>query len=165
MRTISVMGPAEDPVLRGIVERCPRVAQVTSLDALALHLERLEAEGPTTLDLIGHSTPHNLLRLAGAVVDPYRPEVATFFSGLAESGVFDRLHVSGVRLLGCHTAVGPAAQRALRRLSWTLRRPVWGTVKGLLKSHYSFEGFNPAFRRLLVEAADLPVPAASAASR
>ncbi|WP_437296346.1 hypothetical protein [Sorangium sp. So ce426] len=161
---ISVMGPAEDPVLRGIVERCPRIVQVASLDALALHLERrAAAEGPTTLDLNGHSTPHNLLRFAGVVVDLFQPEVAAFFSGLSESGVLDRLHVSGVRLLGCHTALGPVAQRTLRRLSRTLRRPVWGTVTGLLKSHYDAEGLNPAFRRLLVEAAGSPVQAASAA--
>lgn len=160
MPAISVMGPADDPVLRGIARRCPRIVELVSLGALAPHLSRLihercaaQAGGPTTLDLVGHSTPHNLLRFAGTVVDPYEPDVARLFVGLAESGVLDQLHVSGVRLLGCHTALGPAAQRALRGLSRILRRPVWGTVKGLLKSHYDAEGLHPAFHHLLIEAA------------
>ena len=156
MPPISVMGSSDDPVLRGIARRCPRVVELASLDALVPHLARCAApaEGPTTLDLVGHSTPTNLLRFAGTVVDPYQPDVARFFSGLSEGGVLDRLQVSGVRLLGCHTALGPVARRALRRLSRILRRPVWGTAKGLLKSHYDVEGFHPAFHHLLVEAAD-----------
>ena len=157
---ISMMGPAEDPVLRRLVRRCPRIVQVASLEALAEHLELRAAfrpEGPTTLDLIGHSAPNNLLRFAGTVVDMFQPEVAAFFSELSRRTLLDRLQVTGVRLLGCHTARGPAAHRSIRQLSRTLRRPVWGTVTALLGSHYEADGFHPAFRDLLVSAADLPV--------
>jgi hypothetical protein len=60
-----------------------------------------------------------------------------------------------VRLLGCETAVSPGGQRTLRLLAQTLRVPVFGATRPLMKSHYDERGFNPAFARVVVEAAEL----------
>ena len=46
-------------------------------------------------------------------------------------------------------------QRTLRLLARTLRLPVFGTLKPLMKSHYDERGFNPAFAQVLVEASEL----------
>jgi len=59
-----------------------------------------------------------------------------------------------LRLLGCETAVSPGGQRTLRLLARTLRVPVLGSTRPLLKSHYDERGFNPAFAHVLVEASD-----------
>ena len=80
------------------------------------------------------------------------PHVAGFFRSLAQARLLPRLHVTAVRLLGCETAVTDAGQRTLRMLSQTLRLPVFGTCKPLLKSHSDSAGFNPAFAHILVEA-------------
>jgi hypothetical protein len=73
-------------------------------------------------------------------------------SVLALVGLLPRLQVTAVRLLGCETAVTDAGQRTLRMLSQTLRLPVFGTRKPLLKSHSNSAGFDPAFAHLLTEA-------------
>jgi hypothetical protein len=80
------------------------------------------------------------------------PQVSAFFRGLAQAGLLPRLQVAAVRLLGCETAVTDAGQRTLRMLSQTLRLPVFGTRKPLLKSHSNSAGFDPAFAHLLTEA-------------
>jgi hypothetical protein len=55
--------------------------------------------------------------------------------------------------------VTDAGQRTLRMLSQTLRLPVFGTRKPLLKSHSTSAGFDPAFAHLLTEAsATRPAP-------
>lgn len=63
--------------------------------------------------------------------------------------------VVAVRLLGCETAVSPGGKRTLRLLARTLRIPVFGSIKPLMKSHYDKLGFNPAFAHILVEASEL----------
>src|SRR5205807_911213 len=69
-----------------------------------------------------------------------------------------RLRVTAVRMLGCETAVTDAGQRTLRMLSQTLRLPVFGTTKPLLKTHSNGAGFDPAFAHILIEAAALTGP-------
>src|SRR5438132_10872179 len=86
------------------------------------------------------------------MLDPY---VAGFFGTLARDQLLTRLHVTAVRLLGCETAVTDAGQRTLRMLSQTLRLPVFGTTKPLLKSHSNSAGFDPAFAHILIEATAL----------
>ena len=74
------------------------------------------------------------------------------------------LPVTTVRLLGCETTVTDAGQRTLRMLSHTLRLPVFGTTKPLLKSHSNSAGFDPAFAHILIEATALtggPTPCGS----
>jgi hypothetical protein len=125
-----------------------------SLVELRAILER-RLEGtpsPATLDLIGHSTrEHHLLRLGATPIDMLDPYVARFFGTLAEARLLPRAGIVAVRLLGCETAVTDAGQRTMRMLSWTLRLPVFGTLKPLLKSHSGAAGFDPSFTHLLVE--------------
>lgn len=83
------------------------------------------------------------------------PVVARFFRSIAADCLLPRLEVVAVRLLGCETAVSPGGKRTLRFLARTLRIPVFGTLKPLMKSHYDKLGFNPAFAHILAEASEL----------
>jgi hypothetical protein len=40
-------------------------------------------------------------------------------------------------------------------LARTLRLPVFGAIRPLMKSHYDEHGFNPAFAHVLVEASEV----------
>jgi hypothetical protein len=142
--------------------RAPRCVNLQSAGSLAELREALDEHrrddpvSPAMLDLIGHSTrDHHLLRLGDTPIDMLDHRVAGFFGGLARSGVLPRLHIGAVRLLGCETAVTDSGQRTVRMLAQTLRLPVFGTLKPLLKSHSTVDGFDPAFHHLLIEASDL----------
>ena len=145
---------AED-FFAGSAARCVILWRAAGLAELREVLERcLDLPvRPSTLDLIGHSTRgHHLLRLGQTPIDMLDPQVSAFFRGLAQAGLLPRLQVAAVRLLGCETAVTDAGQRTLRMLAQTLRLPVFGTRKPLLKSHSNSAGFDPAFAHLLTEA-------------
>ncbi len=138
----------------GRAARCVHLHHAASLAELHDVLERRldDAVSPATLDLIGHSTrEHHLLRLGATPIDMLDPGVARFFRALAEARLLPRLQITAVRLLGCETAVTDAGQRTLRMLRQTLRLPVFGTSKPLLKSHSNAYGFDPAFAHILVE--------------
>jgi hypothetical protein len=142
----------------GRAARCVTLRHAASLAELqdVLHHRLDDPTQPVTLDLIGHSTRgHRLLRLGRTPIDMLDPRVADFFATLARDQLLTRLHVTAVRLLGCETAVTDAGQRTLRMLSHTLRLPVFGTTKPLLKTHSNSAGFDPAFARILIEAAAL----------
>jgi hypothetical protein len=142
----------------GRAARCVHLQHAASLAELRDVLERRvdDAVSPATLDLIGHSTrDHHLLRLGGTSIDMLDPGVARFFRALAEARLLPRLQITAVRLLGCETAVTDAGQRTLRMLWQTLRLPVFGTQKPLLKSHSNTNGFDPAFAHILIEASTL----------
>jgi hypothetical protein len=135
--------------------RCRNLWHAGSLAQLRTGLEaHLEHAGsPATLDLLGHSTrEHHLLRLGDTPINMLDPSVARFFHTLARDHLLPRLQIVAVRLLGCETAVTDAGRRTLRLLAHTLRLPVFGTVKPLLKSHYDTNGFNPTFTHILIEA-------------
>jgi hypothetical protein len=158
---------AED-FFAGPAARCVILWHAAGLAELRQVLERcldLPAR-PSTLDLIGHATRgHRLLRLGQTPIDMLDPQVAAFFRALAQAGLLPRLQVTAVRLLGCETAVTDAGQRTLRMLSQTLRLPVFGTRKPLLKSHSNSVGFDPAFAHLLTEASATRQPLGTAGSR
>ena len=142
----------------GRAARCVQLQRAGSLAELRDVLDRRldDAVSPTTLDLIGHSTrEHHLLRLGATPIDMLDPGVARFFRALAEARLLPRLQITAVRLLGCETAVTDAGQRTLRMLWHTLRLPVFGTQKPLLKSHSNAHGFDPAFAHILSEASSL----------
>ena len=142
----------------GRAARCVTLRHAASLAGLREVLEHCldDPAQPVTLDLIGHSTRgHRLLRLGQTPIDMLDPHVAGFFGTLARDQLLTRLHVTAVRLLGCETAVTDAGQRTLRMLSQTLRLPVFGTIKPLLKSHSNSAGFDPAFAHILIEATAL----------
>ena len=142
----------------GRAARCVHLHHAASLAELRDVLERRldDAVSPATLDLIGHSTrEHHLLRLGATPIDMLDPGVARFFRALAEAHLLPRLQITAVRLLGCETAVTDAGQRTLRMLGQTLRLPVFGTTKPLLKSHSNAHGFDPAFAHILVESSNI----------
>jgi hypothetical protein len=142
----------------GRAPRCVTLRHAASLAELREALDRCldDPAQPVTLDLIGHATRgHRLLRLGQTPIDMLDPHVAGFFATLARDQLLTRLHVTAVRLLGCETAVTDAGQRTLRMLSQTLRLPVFGTTKPLLKSHSNSAGFDPAFAHILIEATAL----------
>jgi hypothetical protein len=156
--SLNVISPDTIDLFFGPVARCAVLHRAGSLTELRAVLEgRLAGtQAPCTLDLIGHSTrDHHLLRLGDEAVDMLNPFAARFFRTLAADCLLPRLGVTAVRLLGCETAVSPGGQRTLRLLARTLRLPVFGTNRTLMKSHYDEHGFNPAFAHVLVEAAEL----------
>ena len=156
--SLNIISPDVEGLFFGAVARCVDLHRANSLDDLRAVLER-RLDGPTspmTLDLLGHSTrDHHLLRLGNDRIDMLDPVVARFFRTMSDDHLLSRLEVVAVRLLGCETAVTPGGRRTLRLLARTLRLPVYGSIKPLMKSHYDKLGFNPAFARILVEASEL----------
>jgi hypothetical protein len=157
IRPFNVASPdCSEAFFAGRVTRCRGLVHAGSLGGLRRVLdERARAHpepAPITLDLIGHATRgHRLLRLGRTPIDMLDRTVAAFFDDLGGSGLLDRLGVVSVRLLGCDTGVTPSGRRTLRMLSRALRRPVYGTVFPLLKSHCDVDGFDPRFEHLLVQ--------------
>ncbi len=156
--SLNIISPDVERLLFGAPARCSDLHRASSLDELRAVLER-RLDGPTppmTVDLIGHSTrDHHLLRLGHTAIDMLDPVVARFFRSLTDDRLLSRLGVVAVRLLGCETAVSPGGKQTLRLLARTLRLPVFGASKPLMKSHYDQLGFDPAFARVLVEASGL----------
>lgn len=159
LTSLNVASPdCAEAFFAGRQPRCVDMHHASSLAELRAVLERHldDATTPRSLDLIGHSTrDHHLLRLGSTPIDMLNPAVARFFGAIAQEGLLPRLQVGAVRLLGCETAVTEAGQRTLRMLAQTVRLPVYGTVKPLVKSHSNARGFDPAFTGILVEASAL----------
>ena len=129
--------------IRGAIE-------VGSLAALRAALVAVAPPGPSSLDLYAHATRgHHHLRLGRDVVDVLAPDVAAWFADLVAAGVLARSGVAQIRLLGCATAVGPAARASLTRLARITGCAVVGTRKPLLAPHHGPDGLRPAFAHLL----------------
>lgn len=153
---ITIAGRDNDSTVQGMIDRCREVHRAGTLDELRAVLEGLPERRAASLDLVGHSTrPARLLRLDQTVIDMFDARVAAFFEQLAGDGVLARIGVVSLRLLGCSTASQPPGQRTIQRLARVLGMPVYGTTKPIMKSHYTAEGFNPAFAQLLVGSAQL----------
>jgi hypothetical protein len=153
--SLNVVSPDAETIFCGRPARPVPLHRAGSLPELRTVLER-HLDGvvsPVMLDLMGHSTrDHHLLRLGDTPIDMLDRHVARFFGALADSRLLVHLDIVAVRLLGCETAVTDAGHRTMRMLSRTLRLPVYGTLKPLMKSHTDSNGFNPSFAHLLVEA-------------
>lgn len=131
--------------------------RVGSLDDVRLHVERIPIgrDRATSLDLIAHTTrDHKLLRVGRDVLDMFKPAVRAQFGQLAADDVLAARGIVQVRLLGCESATRATGLRTMQRLSRTLRVPVYGTSKPLMKSHFDRNGFNPAFEHVLIAAED-----------
>jgi hypothetical protein len=156
---ISIASPdCAEAFFAGRAARCVELRRAASLAELREVLDGHQDDKlrPGALDLIGHSTrEHHLLRLGQTPIDMLDRDVARFFRTMAEDRLLPRLRITAVRLLGCETAVTESGQRTLRMLAHTLRLPVYGSLKPLLKSHSAADGFDPAFSRILVEATAL----------
>lgn len=124
--------------------------EVTALDELGCALRATPTPIATSLDLYGHSTRgHHHLRIGRDVVDALDLRVASFFAALAADLVFARASVIQLRVLGCATAIGPAARASLARLARITGLPVVGTRRALLAAHHDPDGFRPEFARVL----------------
>jgi hypothetical protein len=111
---------------------------------------------PKTLDLVGHSVAGtSVLQLGDWVIDSARPGVTAFFRELADHEVLPRLGIHAVRLLGCRTAETAQARKTIVALSEILGLEVYGTTGIVFANHYNAQGFDPAWRFLLVGSSDL----------
>ncbi len=100
------------------------------------------ASTPRTLDLIGHSTPdRSLLILGDWVIDGTSAKVLSFFRGLVDEGVFARLGITAIRLLGCETAVSATGRLTLIALSDLTELEVFGTSMMINETSYAADGF------------------------
>ncbi len=139
-----------------------RVRVVASLEELHTELKAVADRAPhgaRTLDLIGHTTrDHHLLRFGDTAIDMFRPSVARLFATIRSEQLLHRLGITAVRLLGCGTALTPSGPRTMQRLARTLDVPVYGSIKPLMNTHYTRDGFNPKFEHVLLEASQLPNP-------
>ena len=153
--SLNIVSTDVESLLFGPVQQRAGFHRVASLGDVRAVLEgRTGVPGQrVNLDLIGHSTrDHHLLLLGDTPVDMFDRGVAQWFRSLAADQLLERLGVVAVRLLGCETAVSTGGRRTMRLLASTLRVPVFGASKPLMKSHYDELGFNPAFAHVLVEA-------------
>jgi hypothetical protein len=159
LTSLNVASPdCAEAFFAGRAPRCVNLHHAASLADLRDVLERRldDVACPATLDLIGHSTRgHHLLRLGKTPIDMLDPAVSRFFLAVAAERLLPRLQIAAVRLLGCETAVTESGQRTLRMLAYTLRLPVYGTLKPLMKTHSGAGGFDPAFTHILIEASAL----------
>lgn len=111
---------------------------------------------PKTLDLIGHTTSEkSLLMLGEWVIDAMNPTVTSFFRDIADAGVFERLGITAMRLLGCSSADTAHGRWTICKLAEILGVEVYGTTGIMLASHYGPDGLADERGYLLVSATDL----------
>lgn len=82
-------------------------------------------------------------------MDALDHRVASFFAALVADQAFNRAGIVQIRLLGCSTAIGPAARASLTRLARITGVPVVGTRRALLAAHHGPDGFRPEFAGVL----------------
>jgi hypothetical protein len=109
-----------------------------------------------TLDLLGHSTGRRLLQLGSTEIDPAHPDVRREFERLAREGVLARLNIDELRLLGCQTAMSPAGQETIRRLTQLLGIRVVGTTKLVYAAYFGDTGLKGRYEDILCDASSLP---------
>jgi hypothetical protein len=158
---ICLVAPDVDVPLRAS-DSAWRIRTVASLEEVHVELKALAGtahSGTRALDVVGHSTRvDHFLRLGNTPIDMTRPSIARVFAAIRNEQLLEQLGVVAVRLLGCSTALMPSGQRTMQRLARTLDVPVYGSIKALLYSHYTSDGFNPKFEHVLIEASQLPKP-------
>lgn len=157
---LSILAQPTDGELQCIANIVEHHIIVDGRSDLEIALGTLLAQGapPTakTLDLIGHATPgKSLLSLGEWVIDIASPTVSAYFRELADHDVFERLGITGMRLLGCRTADTSAGRATIVGLAELLGIDVYGTRGILFASHYTARGFSDDHRYLLVSNRDL----------
>ena len=126
--------------------RCTEARVVDGLDELDAIVR--EVGGVTRLDLVGHSTRgHHYLRLGRDALDLFDPRIVALVTALRPA----LATIRQLRLLGCSTAVGPAARASMARLASLSGCVVSGTTAPLLPAHYDAAGFRDQFSRVLVD--------------
>jgi len=129
---INVSGVDPRGPLAAVQDRIDGAGKVSSITGLYQLLADLQHAGPcapaATLDLIGPSTGHGLLQLGSSVIDASVPAVLDLFEWIGHERVLPRLGVRELRLIGCRTAIEPAAHDTMRRLAELVGVPVTGTT-------------------------------------
>jgi hypothetical protein len=155
-----VISAFADAELAAIRQTIPHAVAVEGRADLELLLGRVleERVKPTakTLDFIGHTTSgKSLLVLGDWVIDATNKSVMSFFRGLADQDVPNRLGIEAVRLLGCTSADTAHGRWTVCALADVLGIEVYGTTGLLLASHYDQAGFRHDARYLLASATQL----------
>jgi hypothetical protein len=111
---------------------------------------------PKTLDLIGHASPdRSLLVLGDWLIDGTRSKVSSFFRGLDDCEVLQRIGITAIRLLGCETGVSEAGRHTLLALSEILKVETYGTTQTVGPSSYDENGFLDSHTSTLVSATEI----------
>jgi hypothetical protein len=144
---LSLIGAFADDPLRRIRDVLSRPVVVDGRGDLEGVLNRLVIEGleptPKTLDLIGHSTPdRSLLTIGDWVIDGTSSKVLSFFRGLTDCEVWERLGIHAIRLLGCETASSDAARLTIVALADITEVEVFGTKQLIDAGVYDGDGFR-----------------------
>jgi len=149
-------GDGEVARIRAMLSNAVVVAGRSDVEAVLGALVGHGAPAMTrTLDLIGHSTPdRSLLAIGDWVIDGTRSKVLSFFRGLADEGVFARLGIVAIRLLGCETAVMEGGRLTLIALADTTGLEVFGTNQMISAAHCDAAGFRDDYRHVLVSSRD-----------
>lgn len=141
MSRLSLISDSKDRELDAIRRTVRVLEPVAGHDGLVETLEAYAHRGTriATLDLIGHSRDPGFLMLGGWALDDAPQTAGTF--GVSIRPLLDALGVMELRLLGCSTGATERGRAALRRISFAVRRDVFGTRRFLSKNDYGPEGF------------------------
>src|SRR5436853_267017 len=109
-----------------------------------------------TLDLIGASTGHGLLQLGSSVIDASVPAVLDLFEWIGHERVLPTLGVRELRLIGCRTAIEPAAHDTMRRLAELVGVPITGTTTLIYRDNFRRTGLDGDLDATMIDARSLP---------
>ena len=142
---INVSGADARGALLAVQERVAGASLVSSISGLYRLLADLQhvrgAEtAASTLDLIGATTGTGMLQLGSSVIDAGVHVVHEVFEWIGKERILSALGVKELRLIGCRTAVEPAAQETMRRLAQLVGVPVSGTTTLIHADHFGDRG-------------------------
>lgn len=143
---INVSGVDARGPLVAVQDRVVGAGLVSSITGLYRFLADLQRVGgpatESTLDLIGPATGTGLLQLGSSVIDANVPAVLELFEWIGREQILRSLGVRELRLVGCRTAIEPAAQETMRRLAQLVGVPVSGTTTIIHRDHFRDRGLD-----------------------
>jgi len=157
---INVSGVDPRGPLAAVQDRIDGAGKVSSITGLYQLLADLQHAGPcapaATLDLIGASTGHGLLQLGSSVIDASVPAVLDLFEWIGHERVLPTLGVRELRLIGCRTAIEPAAHDTMRRLAELVGVPITGTTTLIYRDNFRRTGLDGDLDATMIDARSLP---------
>jgi hypothetical protein len=143
---INVSGVDARGPLIAVQDRLAGAGLVSSITGLYRFLADLQRVGgpatESTLDLIGPSTGTGLLQLGSSVIDASVPTVLEIFEWIGREQLLRALGVRELRMIGCRTAIEPAAHETMRRLAALVGVPVSGTTTLIYRDHFRDRGLD-----------------------
>ena len=106
-----------------------------------LALSKSLPRAPRVLDLPGLTGAEKLVTFHGRPLDTRVGRVRASYRELVDQGVFERLDVVGVRVIGCMSAVGEPARRTISQLAEILDVEVTGTTELVTIDDFGPDGF------------------------